>query len=277
MQQFAKAYKLRAELHDKDGSPWLEADEPALLANFIAFCEDEDDDVYLRGENCRRGELLPSLFRGAVNHCDRTRRRDAYLAFISELLKAVTGTRFEQSNFGAVLQHYGFKTPWLDVLDDIHTAVWFALHELSPPETRGARQYRPIEDAFGWVLVLAPPRDVRRQKLRKKSSRNTRCHVQQGLSLAMQTDAEALKHDQDFANYVVGKVRIPNCRRWCLHGFRASQEYLFPSSEIDNTYKQLLQPRIAKLAEEMEHQHGVPLRALGRVAKYNKEDTWPAI
>jgi len=31
MQKFAKAYKLRAALHDREGHQWLEADEPAML------------------------------------------------------------------------------------------------------------------------------------------------------------------------------------------------------------------------------------------------------
>ncbi|MGD0626434.1 MAG: FRG domain-containing protein [Thermodesulfobacteriota bacterium] len=276
VQQFAQEYDLSEALyHAEDGSTWLDAAEPATLASFVAFCK--GGGVYLRGQNCWRGTLPPSLFRGAASHDDRAARWAAYCAFVKKLKKLLKGTRFKRRNFGAVLQHYGFRTPWLDVLDDIHAAVWFALHTCC--DLDGALHYRRIAAPFGYVLVLAVSKEVCVEDLRLgQSSRNTRCHVQQGFSLAMQADAAAAPNqNQDFGGRVVGMVRIPNCEHWHLHGFRASQSYLFPSTEIDNTYKQLLAPQVADLAEKAELQYRVAIGTLGRLAKYSEEDDGPSI
>jgi hypothetical protein len=275
-QRFADEYGLGAALHEQDGLQWLEADEPATLASLVAFCKGEAR-VCLRGQHAWRGELLPSLFRGASSPGERAARWGAYRAFTEKLRRVVTGSRFWRPDFGAVLQHYGFRTPWLDVLDDTHAAVWFALHGLRDSE--GPLQYRRIDAACGWIVVLSVTENVRLQDLRsQQSSRSTRCHVQQGFSLAMQPDdATALSENQDFAGYVAGVVRIPNEDRWHLRGFRATQAYLFPGSEVDNTYKQLLAPRISELAAEAEQQHGLPSGTLGRVGKYNGAGDDPAI
>jgi hypothetical protein len=189
MQQFAQEYNLSEALHHaEDGSTWLDAAEAATLASFVAFCKGSG--VYLRSQNCWRGTLLASLFRGAASDDDRAARWAAYCAFVKKLKKLLKGTRFKRCNFGAVLQHYGFRTPWLDVLDDIHAAVWFALHTCC--DLDGALHYRRIAAPFGYVLVLALSKEVCVEDLRLgQSSRNTRCHVQQGFSFAMQADAAA--------------------------------------------------------------------------------------
>lgn len=271
VQQFAKAYGLGHALHDESGSSWLEVSEPVTLANFVAFCKGRR--VYLRGQNSYHCDLLPSLFRETVAHVEWTARWNAYKSFLQKLPKQVRGTRFGRRNFGAVLQHYGFRTPWLDVVDDMHAAVWFALNRRSA--LSGALQYRRTEADFGWIVVVAAPRPVCVQDLRTEhSSRNTRCHVQQGFSIAMQRDDEAEpRQEQDFARYVLGTVRIPNCQSWHLRGFRASQAYLFPSRTIDDTYDQLLSPRVAECADEAERDHHLAPETLGRVDMYTEESS----
>jgi len=193
----------------------LELDEPARLANFVAFCRRQR--VYLRGENRRHRSLLPSLFRNTLAPNDRATTWRAYRLFLQKLRENLRGTRFSESNLGAVLQHYGFRTPWLDVLDDMHAAVWFALNRRC--DLGGTLRYRRSEADSGWIIVLATSGVWQQDLRRSQSSRHTRCHVQQGFSLGMQADREAQpRPDQDFASLVVGTVRIPNCERWRVRG-----------------------------------------------------------
>ncbi len=266
MQQFAEAYGLNQALCE-DGS--LTAEEPATLASFIAFARGpRRTRVYLRGQDCWGGSVTPSLFREAPTAQERKSRWDAYQAFLGALPSVVPGTRVKRQNFGAVLQHYGFRTPWLDVVDDIHAAVWFALHNRH--ERSGLVCYQRSGAPSGCVLVLAAPKGVHVQDLRSDhSSRNTRCHVQQGFSLAMQSDeAGESCADQDFASYLLGVVRIPTSEQWKLEGFRASQSYFFPTTEIDSTYRRLLVPKVAELAAKTASEFGVP-GVLGQTAKYS--------
>lgn len=268
VQQFADAYGLNGAVH-ADGS--LEAAEPATLASFVAFSKGpRGKRVYLRGQDCWNGRLAPSLFRQVASADDFKLRWDAYRAFLDGLKEIFTGTRFRQRNFGAVVQHYGFRTPWLDVLDDIHAAAWFALH--SRCNRNGTVFYQRSSARFGCVVVLAVPKDLRVQDLRAKhSSRNTRCHVQQAFSLAMQNDDSVeLNPHQDFSPYVVGVVRIPASERWRLEGFRNTQSYFFPGADIDSTYKRLLAPKVADLVAKIEADFRVQ-GVLGSAAKYLDE------
>lgn len=266
MQQFAEAYGLNQFLCE-DGS--LTAEEPATLASFIAFARGpRRTRVYLRGQDCWDGRVTPSLFRDAPTAQERKLRWDAYQAFLGALPSVVPGSRVKRQNFGAVLQHYGFRTPWLDVLDDIHAAVWFALYNRH--ERGGLVCYQRSDAQFGCVLVLGAPKGVRVQDLRTShSSRNTRCHVQQGFSLAMQSDDDVeCCADQDFAPHLLGVVRIPANEQWKLEGFRASQSYFFPSTEIDSTYRRLSAPKVNELAAKIASDFGVPA-ALGLAAEYS--------
>lgn len=269
MREFVQHWTSHCRPHT-NGTPWLELSEPAALASFISYCRgpgNEDRRVYLRGQTSRPTEMLPSLFRNCDGHPSRCARFDAYRAFLKKLPRRVTGNRFSRQNFGAVLQHYGFHTPWLDVLDDVHAAIWFALH--ARRIIKGQVKYQRTSCDAGWVLLLSVPPGVQCQNLREtQSSRNVRCHVQQGYSLAMQSDDKDLALHQDFAPMVVGRVQVPNDKRWHLRGFRATQGYLFPGKTVDDTYQQLLSPTINSLAEQVERQHDLKVGTLGRASHY---------
>ncbi len=264
-------------LHDEDSAPWLDVLEPAGLASFVAFCKvplgSKGLRVYLRGQSSRHTTILPSLFRGPIDARVRKKRWGAYQRLLKVLPKSVKGTRFTRRNFGAVLQHYGFRTPWLDVVDDIHASVWFALHRRD--NSSGKIEYLRTEADSGWVVVLAVPTGGCVQDLREnQSSRNIRCHVQQGFSLAMQWDnADKPEPNQDFAPSIVGTVRIPNAERWHLQGFRASQAYFFPSGVVDDTYRQLLSPDITAMTEQVELEHKLACGTLGRPERYSEVGT----
>jgi len=275
MERFADRHGLAgAKLCEDGGAWWLDVSEPAVLANFFAFCKTSSRgrgrSVFLRGQNQRHLTMVPSLFRSSSSLRLPTQRWAAYRKFLQQLPACVQGTRFTRRNLGAVLQHYGFRTPWLDVVDDLHAAIWFALHQC---ESVGPRcVYRRTPDAYGWVVVIAVPPTGHVQNLREEqSSRNTRCNVQQGYSLAMQYDDVREPHiEQDFMDSVVGMVRIPNCERWHLRGFRGSETYFFPPPDHDDTYRQLLKPEVTTLAECAEQTHGLEQGALGRVVQYEQ-------
>ena len=257
----------------ENGVEWLEVTNPTQLANFVAFCKARGRRIYLRGQSSLHPGLLPLLFREAGNHDAKWR---AYNAFVRKLPSSVKGTRFRRGNFGAVLQHYGFRTPWLDVVDDVHTAVWFALNKAHT--VNGRYSYARSNSDAGWIVLISAPRAIKCQDLREtQSSRNTRCHAQQGWSLAMQPDAQDdFKKEQDCADYVVGAVRIPNSSDWHLDGFMASQSYLFPKAEMDDTYKQLQSAEVVGLAARIENEEGLQ-GALGRVALYAESNGTAAV
>jgi hypothetical protein len=274
VQQFSTRRDTSCQLLYENGLEIMGIEEPTQLANFVAFCKARGRRIYLRGHNSSHSQLLPTLFRGRSDH---QALWTAYNAFIRDLSITVKGTRFTRRNFGAVLQHYGFRTPWLDVVDDLHVAIWFALNKCDRLDD-GSITYRRAVGKHGWITLIAAPRGVCVQDLREtQSSRNTRCHVQQGFSIAMQHDGvEGHVSNQDFARCAVARVRIPNAERWCLTGFRASQSYLFPIQAIDDTYAKLSSPDVTSLAAKAEAASGLVDGALGRAAVYSEPPSMPA-
>lgn len=266
--QFVDRRDSGCQVDVEQGAEVLVAHSPNQLANFVAFCKARRRRIYFRGQTRLYPTLQPSLFRAQGDLHARWR---AYARFVRELPTSVTGTRYRRKNFGAVLQHYGFTTAWLDVVDDIHAAVWFALHRFSSEE--GRHFYRRSDSAHAWVVLLSVPRSVRRQDLREsQSSRNARCHAQQGWSLAMQHDSDHRSNAaQDFSGFVIARVRIPNEPKWHLTGFMASQEFLFPSAELDSTYKHLQSADVGNLVARIEIEEGIPPRTLGRTAIYGAD------
>ena len=124
MARFCKQYpKLAMKKHDKNG-PFLHIEDPITLPVFAAFCSGNGREVFLRGCTKDFGNSRPSLFRNITNDDVATRWKN-YKCLLHELSesKARKGLRWERSNLGAVLQHYGIKTPWLDVVRNLHTAV----------------------------------------------------------------------------------------------------------------------------------------------------------
>lgn len=263
-------------VHYEHGTKCLHASEPTVLANFVGFCKSParagGRRVFLRGHNDWHSTLIPSLFRQDFANPDTW---TAYRELIDRLPDSVRGTRFTRENFGAVLQHYGFNTPWLDVVDDLHIAIWFALHDRT--RAGSAHVYRRSTTSHGWVVLVAAGDDVCVQDFREDhSSRNSRCNAQQAYSIAMQYDDANEPHlEQDFKTSVIGIVRIPNVDRWHLAGFRASQEYFFPSAADDNTYRKLLNPDVDTLARRIEQAHEIDVGSLGRVAQYEATTKQP--
>ena len=93
--------------------------------------------VFLRGSAINRQCSVPSLFRDVNGkQCDDDELDKRWSTYKNALkgLNALDGTRWRRPNLGAVVQHYGIRTPWLDVVDNLYTAIWFAIHEF---ESRG--------------------------------------------------------------------------------------------------------------------------------------------
>lgn len=62
--------------------------------------------------------------------------------------------RFQRPSLSALLQHYGVKTTWLDVVDDLRIASWFAMHKIS-----GGRA-EPRTQGSGWIYLLSSKSDT---------------------------------------------------------------------------------------------------------------------
>ena len=264
MRRFSKSYRELATM-DRAGA-FMHVTNPTGLAAFVAYCSGTHHRIYLRGGTTDHPYSIPTLFRrDAVgrqyDYPECKGRWDAYRDLLTRL-RNILGRqhrRWHRPNLGAVLQHYGLKTPWLDVVRNFYTAIWFATRDGVEGNAR---------PPFGWISFYAN----RRKELRvidlwgKHSSKHFRPHVQQGLSLAMQPDtAQHPCPGQEFNKYRIAQICFRKSGEWDLGGHMFSRQFLCPSPEHDDSLRQLSNFAVEEAVVATCVDHNLDHNALGRV------------
>lgn len=297
MESFCKDYKKLANREsDEHGHSFIRVEDPIALPVFTAFCSGNGREVFLRGCTRNFGNSLPSLFRNIPDDGVAARWQN-YKCLLRELgeSQAIKGLRWKRPNLGAVLQHYGMKTPWLDVVRNLHTAAWFATHDLRPKPCGqhqsfqddclncGSRGFvKPSCQDYGWIsfytrdALCSAEHPCFHERLIvqdipcEQSSRHFRPHAQQGLSLAMQDDPGEQENEPmpkkglDLNRYRIAHVRFPNKTEWALCGHMFSSRFLFPPRSQDESLNQLLGDEVRSILNKFKFK-------LGRVADYSPE------
>ena len=277
MEQFSSQNNTSAKLIDHHGSVFLSVENPTILAAFFAFCSGQSIDtrVFLRGCTENYDRAYPSLFRCLPNDDiveDRMKRWHAY-KYVLEHMAKLNGRRWRRADLGAVLQHYGIKTPWLDVVRNLYSATWFATHNLRSAGPDGI--VAPAENDYGWISFYRRKQRYTGKTLRVTdisayhSSTHLRPHAQHGGSLAMQSDKTSSPNDcQDFNAFRVAQVRIPNTTEWRLSGYMASTAFLFPSRRFDGSLRLLSTPNVQNILNVACEQYSIPAGSLGTISSY---------
>ena len=244
----------------------MHVNNPTGLAAFVAYCSGTHRRIYLRGSTIDHPYSVPTLFRrDAVgrqyDYQECKRRWDAYRDLLTRL-RQILGhqhRRWHRPDLGAVLQHYGLKTPWFDVVRNFYTAIWFATRDGA-----GGNACAPL----GWISFYAN----KRKELRvidlwgKHSSKHFRPHMQQGLSLAMQPDtAQHPRRQQEFNEYRIAQICFRTSGEWNLGGHMFSRQFLCPCQGHDDSFRQLSNSAVEEAVVATCVDHNLDHNALGRV------------
>lgn len=243
--------------------PWphLNVGSPSGVARVVGEAKRDayPGRVFVRGQASHHNAMLPSVFRRAA--ADTACLRSAETEFVAKVRERIKVRRFQAANTAALLQHYGFRTTWLDAVDNLFVAYWFAEHELSA-NAEGFLKICKSGESWGWLFLLHPPIMARVVDLRTEHHPlSARPHVQHGVSLTDQPDA-----DPDLREWVVATVRTPVADSTGGTLFTAS--CLFPPGSGDHTLRLLLKHKVNELAAAVEQGHGLALETLGRTSQY---------
>lgn len=184
--------------------------------------------VVYRGQD-RDYPLLPSLYRTCRSSEDIELLEDR----LKEVLDIISDEFYPEGSCEereAVCQHYGMPTRFLDVADNIQTALWFAYDRTTVDKGREVLD----SDDVGYINILAVPDDPKQIKvvdLRDQPSKFLRLHTQQ--AFAMKKAAPG-RDDGLFNPYNAAKFLIPRdlLRLWSNHD-NIPYEYMFPSESLD--------------------------------------------
>jgi hypothetical protein len=255
----------------------LYLDDPRILVRFAGYLkknimQKEQSKVFFRGQTKDYGTMIPRLFRGhKITDITLKNRYSAYNDLLKKLKETYKSTRFKKGNVGALLQHYGINTPWLDLVDNVYTAIWFATMERGIGK---AIEYVESDEDFGWIYFiktkLSDGTELKSCDLREvHSSLSLRLHAQHGISVRRKGAVWNLKN-RCLNDFVVATVKFPNNDNWKLKGHLFDTKFMFPSTLYDHTYTYLKKDRFTELINSITRKYHLSDGELGEIDDYIK-------
>ncbi|ENM5907572.1 FRG domain-containing protein [Vibrio cholerae] len=259
---FEEANFVGSEWVNIQGQKILHVEESHALIMAAGYLKHNSlEGVYFRGQSNIYPELRPSLYRGIDSDAAKYRRENKLLAKISEY-KSACSCLMKMNDYvpEPLLQHYGLQTTWLDLVDNIWVALWFACHEAKVTKDGHFLHFQKripsVDNKYAYIYLVGVDLD-RRNKTKPGywNGVNTelidlriaapsyflRPHAQHGLLFR----CKGMENGRplDYSKQVRGLVRIPleKAIDWLGEGHVVGIHSLFPPAYYDNGYKILLQ------------------------------------
>ena len=237
------------------------------LIGFGKYLNKGECNVYLRGQtSLYEGLMTPSVLRpkknkktGIAEPLSCGKRISDYKHYIHESLSCTKSfNSWDKLLIEPLLQHYGIKTYWLDVVDNVWVALWFSLHTTTPTIV-DSREYIHISenapDQYGYVFLMGCDAQKEDKELPGVYRGNTtllvdlrkavpsyflRPHAQHGLMLKKTSEKP-----NDYADYsdkiiAVAKVSVADGLRWIGQTGLLSVQSLFPPPYYDTGFASLM-------------------------------------
>jgi hypothetical protein len=256
---FLKKAGVKVEYKDDDNSPYLYINNPIIISSFAGFIKKifAKDNIYFRGESHNNEFVVPSLFRDkGTPLIDRKIIQNRFKAY-SELKKDTiahytTNTRFSKEEVDTLFQHYGIKSPVIDLVDNIYVALWFAMDG----NTSG--------DGFIRIMNTSKPNLTVFDLRRLHSTLSLRLHTQHGLIMKKNVGRWNEKNIY-FDEYEVARIKFP-VDKSAISGTLFSKDNIYPDVSLDNTYKILRNSKwFNKHITEIETKYCLDAGTLGKV------------
>ncbi|CAK0741343.1 FRG domain-containing protein [uncultured Gammaproteobacteria bacterium] len=280
MADFAKL-TVRGTKHATDvhGRHILEVSDPHALIQAAGYlkhcCALDGENVYFRGQETTYASLAPSLFRGISNSQGAQAARSSAK---NQFLKQVIGNspifnKFSRVAHEPLLQHYGLQTTWLDLVDNIWVALWFASHRAHSSGNGGQylhfERRNPLDDPTGLAYILLVGTEVSPTGVPGfNKGRNTetidlricapsiflRPHAQHGILFRMRGQGTVRPVDYSPCIRGVISISLRDAISWLGDAPTLSAHGLFPPPFYDQGYKILLDgafnsnPKIGSIA-----------------------------
>jgi len=259
-------------------------DDLMLIVRFLGYMKFEynrpknRNHIFIRGQVNDHNGMIPSIFRGSDLNFNRIERRlSAYEKVKKDIYRITKAARFMGEVGGASMQHYGLKTPWLDLVDNIFIGLWFARNQMKWLDEE-KYQIEKSKNEFGWIYLLKAEYEKKvndegiciGEKTQWCDLRyhhrdlSLRPHFQHGIFIS-RTDYSKENYDMD--EDVVATIKFPIKLKNDIQD--VLPKYIFPEKRYDNTYKYLTKPKINEMIELTEKEFDLDERELGRMFTIN--------
>jgi FRG domain len=239
------------------------ADSHALTqaAGYLKHVCGADENIYFRGQSRLYSTLTPSLFRGKT----RLKAREAAVSELRGVIESAVANSALFNSFNSVFheplfQHYGLRTTWLDLVDNVWVALWFACHNAltdakSPRylhfETRNP--YKEGNTSYVYILMIGANRNQTTVPGFFKGLHTemvdlrigcpsifVRPHAQHGV--LFRSVGNLISRPPDYGNFVRGIIRadLRQALMWLGDGNLLNTHALMPPPFYDQGYRILL-------------------------------------
>src|SRR5208283_1726512 len=223
---------------------------------------DDQEGIYYRGENKLHQGMTPSLFRGCKDVACAHGRTGLLNQYLSQLRSSnVIFQQFSEELHEPLLQHYGIRTTWVDLVDNLWIALWFAsnkafyagdrsqyLHFERLDQTRNKTEhvYISLFGACNTTMSGRTPGYYEGSNTELADLRIgvpsifLRPHSQHGVLFRLKGGSDSRMLDYSSAIRGVIRVDLSDAIRWLGDGQMLSPHYLFPSPVYDQGYHFLM-------------------------------------
>lgn len=225
------------------------------LTQFIGFgkyMNNQSCNVFLRGQtDLYNGNLIPSLYRGRTKFDTITAKYNQRMNKLKADIDSFS--QYDRCVLEPLLQHYGVKTTYLDLVDNVWVALWFALHQTKSESINSHEYvyYSNNTNQYSYILLVATDAinvsekngvyegdTTRLVDLRKAlPSYFLRPHAQHAYMLKKKGEAVS-----DYSDLIIGIAKIPTELgfKWIGTSEFLTVSTLFPAAYFDSGYKILL-------------------------------------
>jgi len=126
------------------------------LVKVVGFFKYNYGPVLFRGQASCRRTLIPSGYRNATAPADTDKRIDKFIQHVRDkgLVDYMNDQRMRATT-EPLLQHYGLRTRWIDLVDSIPHALFFALNRcVQSPYSKKQMTFVPSDKAYGSLLLV---------------------------------------------------------------------------------------------------------------------------
>lgn len=219
--------------------------------------------LFYRGQDANYDSMRPSIFRkrrdgsGRFFEVSLEKKQRAISSFISNHVDDFKKLAIPEHAIEPTLQHYGFVTRWIDLVDNLWVGLWFGLHSehrrINNINFAYVEQRRDNGSQYLFVIGtdaktpkngkhgLFKGKNTHLIDLRKACpSQFIRPHAQHGL-LMRRADYGNNTH-KEMAEFVTCIIELPceKVRNWIGGSELLSANYIYPSPYHDHGYSDLL-------------------------------------
>ncbi|MBF0190783.1 MAG: FRG domain-containing protein [Magnetococcales bacterium] len=243
--------------------------DPHALTQAVGYAkykiaEENKSSVFLRGQSTLYQSFSPTLYRICKSEQCQQNQQNNINKYLDQLKsKNTIFSTFNSKAHEPLLQHYGIKTSWIDLVDNIWIALWFACNDAKPAgkfgeylhfEKRESPANR-IRADYSYILLIETETFNNKKEPGIHLGELTetvdlrvavpsvflRPHSQHGI--LFRSRGNSGNRPIDYINHICGIIRVDlwNALNWLGEGKLLDVHTLFPSPVYDSGYRILLE------------------------------------